>query len=48
MDCDEFDLTQHMLGEADITLDGENFIIGLFTGDRGLYKISLPTTFEEN
>lgn len=48
LDYGEFDLSQHMYGEADITMDGDKFIIGLFTGDRGLYKISLPATFEED
>ena len=45
MDFSEMDLTQHAIGEADINMDGNRFIIGTWKGVRSLYYVSLPNNF---
>jgi len=45
MQFDELDLSRHMLGEADINMDGNNFILGTWGEDRTLYSIILPNFF---
>lgn len=45
MDFSELDLSEHMYGEADISMDGSTFIISTFHGVRALYKVILPKYF---
>ena len=42
MKFDELNLKDHMLGEADINIDGDKFILTTFIGFRAMYQINLP------
>jgi hypothetical protein len=45
MEFEELDLQHHMYGEADINMDGNQFIIGTYNTTRALYSIPLPNYF---
>jgi len=45
MQFGELNLSRHMYGEADINMDGNNFILGTWGEDRTLYSIILPNFF---
>lgn len=46
MNFGELGLEHHMYGEADITMDGTEFIIGTYGDERVLYSIELPEFFD--
>ena len=45
MQFDELDLSSHMYGEADINMEGNQFVLSTFQGTRALYSITLPNYF---
>ena len=45
MHFDELDLAGHEYGEADISMEGNKFIIATWRKTRGLYSILLPNFF---
>lgn len=46
MQFDEFDLSQHIDGEADIDMDGKKFVLSTYIPSRALYMIKLPGDYD--